>query len=245
MHGAQGLVAMDAIPAQDLQAGARRLARPSTALGARAPLTVLITGFGPFPGAPFNPTGAVVAALVRRRRPALTGLRMIGHVFRTSYEAVDAELPELVARHRPHVLLMFGLAARTRHLRIETRARNRRSLLFADVAGHLPDVAAIRPGAEATRRGRAPFARLLTAARATRAPARLSGDAGRYLCNYAYRRALELEPVLPGVVFIHVPKVRRSPMIRRPGRQRAVTAADLVRAGEAILLGLVAGVRRR
>src|SRR5262245_24872654 len=140
MHGAQRLAAMDAIPAQDLQAGVRRLAQPSTALGARAPLTVLITGFGPFPGAPFNPTGAVVAALVRRRRPALTGLRMIGHVFRTSYAAVDDELPELVARHRPHLLLMFGLAARTRHLRVETRARNRRSLLFADVAGHLPDV---------------------------------------------------------------------------------------------------------
>jgi pyroglutamyl-peptidase len=236
---------MDAIPAQDLQASARRPARPCTALGARGRLTVLVTGFGPFPGAPFNPTGAVVAELLRRRRPALAGLRMIGHVFRTSYAAVDGELPELVARHRPHVLLMFGLAARTPSLRIEMRARNRRSLLFADAAGHLPDVAAIRPGAGATLRGRAPFARLLTAARGTRVPVRLSCDAGRYLCNYAYRRALELEPALPTVVFIHVPKVWRSPVIRRQRRQRAVTAADLVRAGEAILLGLVAAVRPR
>jgi pyroglutamyl-peptidase len=236
---------MDAIPAQDRQATTPRLARPSNALGARGPLTVLITGFGPFPGAPFNPTGAVVAALLRRRRPALAGLRMIGHVFRTSYAAVDRELPELVARHRPHVLLMFGLAARTPYIRIETRARNRRSVLFADVAGHLPATAAIRPGAGATLRGRAPFARLLTAAHTARVPVRLSCDAGRYLCNYAYRRALELEPVLPSVVFIHVPKVRRSPAIRRPARPRLVTAADLTRAGEAILLGLVAGVRPR
>jgi pyrrolidone-carboxylate peptidase len=78
-----------------------------------------------------------------------------------------------------------------------------------------------------------------------RVPVRLSCDAGRYLCNYTYRRALELEPALPSVVFVHVPKVRRSPVIRRRGRQRAATVADLVRAGEAILLGLVAGVRPR
>ncbi len=234
---------MDAIARQDLQRGARRPVRGGNALPGRLPLTVLITGFGPFPGAPFNPTGAVVTALLRRRRPALAGLRLIGHVFRTSYAAVDGELPKLIARHRPQVLLMFGLAARTPYLRIETRARNRRSLLFADVAGHLPDLAAIRPGAGATVRGRAPFARLLTAARTMRVPVRLSCDAGGYLCNYAYRRALELEPALPSVVFIHVPQVRRSPVIRRRGRQRAATVADLVRAGEAILLGLVAGVR--
>ena len=236
---------MDAMIEGKPQTTARGPARSGRTSSDRAPLTVLITGFGPFPGAPFNPTGAVVAALLRRRRPALAGLRLIGHVFRTSYAAVDGELPELIARHRPQVLLMFGLAARTPYLRVETRARNRRSLLFADVAGHLPDVAAIRPGAGATVRGRAPFARLLTAARSARVPARLSCDAGRYLCNYAYRRALELEPALPRVVFIHVPKVRREPVIRRRGRQRASTVADLVRAGEAILLGLVAGVRPR
>ena len=34
-------------------------------------LTVLLTGFGPFPGAPFNPTQALVGRLGARRRPAL------------------------------------------------------------------------------------------------------------------------------------------------------------------------------
>ena len=31
------------------------------------PLTVLLTGFGPFPGAPYNPTAALVHALARVR----------------------------------------------------------------------------------------------------------------------------------------------------------------------------------
>ena len=34
-------------------------------------LTVLVTGFGPFPGAPLNPTGALAHKLTRLRRPAL------------------------------------------------------------------------------------------------------------------------------------------------------------------------------
>jgi pyroglutamyl-peptidase len=236
---------MDAITGGNLQAAAGRLVRPGKAFRGRRPLTVLVTGFGPFPGAPFNPTRPIVAELLRRRRPALAGLRLIGHVFRTSYAAVDAELPELIARHRPQVLLMFGLAARTPYIRIETRARNRRSLLFADVAGHLPATAAIRPGAGATLPGRAPFARLLTQARTARVPVRLSCDAGRYLCNYAYRQALEFEPALRRVVFVHVPKVRRWPIARRHAKQRAVAVSDVVRAGEAILLGLIAGVSPR
>ena len=55
--------------------------------------TVLITGFGPFPGAPFNPTGLLIERLSRMRRPALAGVTIVPHVFQTSYEAVDRELP--------------------------------------------------------------------------------------------------------------------------------------------------------
>jgi pyroglutamyl-peptidase len=238
---------MDAVSASGLQANTRRFPRRGGET-ARVPLTltVLVTGFGPFPGARLNPTGPLVTKLTRRRRPALANVRLIGHVFRTSYAAVDAELPELIARHRPDALLMFGLAARTPYVRIETRARNRRSLLFADAAGQLPAAATIRAGAAGTLPGRAPFAPLLSAARAARVPVQLSGDAGRYLCNYVYRRALELAPMPPRmVVFVHVPKVLREPRPRHRVKRRAVTLTDLIRAGEAILLVVVAAARAR
>ena len=35
-------------------------------------LRVLITGFGPFPGEPYNPTQALVKRLLRLRRPAFS-----------------------------------------------------------------------------------------------------------------------------------------------------------------------------
>ena len=209
------------------------------------PLTVLITGFGPFPGARFNPTGALVAALMRRR-PAFGGLRLIGHVFRTSYATVDDELPALVAKHRPDVLLMFGLATRTKYLRIESCARNARSPLLADASGALPE-RRILPAGAAMLRGRAPLARLLGTVRKARVPVRISHNAGRYLCNYLYWRASEMiGPNAPRqVVFVHVPAVRSAPRPRIGSRQRGVGAADLARAGEALLRALVAAAQLR
>jgi pyroglutamyl-peptidase len=55
--------------------------------------TILVTGFGPFPGAPFNPTGPLVERLARLRRPALANTKIVLHIFPTSYAAVDAICP--------------------------------------------------------------------------------------------------------------------------------------------------------
>jgi len=197
--------------------------------------SVLITGFGPFPGAPFNPTGPLVQRLAARRRPALADVTRIVHVFRTSYAAVDAELPKLVARHRPDVLLLFGLAARTPHLRIETLARNAVSAAAPDANGRVRKAACIRLGGPIELPGRAPFQRLVQAARDTGVPVRLSRNAGSYLCNYLYWSALEQSRARPSrIVFVHVP------LVPRPGTVRGrLTLDDLVRAGEAILLALL------
>src|SRR5436190_17753157 len=100
--------------------------------------TILLTGFGPFPGAPTNPTGPLVLELTRRRHPAFAGVRRVAHVFKTSYDAVDQELPLLLAREKPDALLMFGLATRTRHFRIETRARNALACSVPDAEGRRP-----------------------------------------------------------------------------------------------------------
>jgi pyroglutamyl-peptidase len=205
-------------------------------------LTVLVTGFGPFPGAPRNPTGALVAKLLRRRRPALADVRLIGHVFAASYAAVDCELPKLLTRYVPDALLMFGLAPRRQQLSVETRARNAVSVIFPDAAqssGHLASIVA--DGPPTLRFG--PHTRhLVSAARSRGVIAYLSRDAGRYVCNYLCWRALERGPKL--AAFVHVPKPRaRLPIKRR--RRRKPSLGDLVRSGEAILVVLVAAVHRR
>jgi pyroglutamyl-peptidase len=204
--------------------------------------TILVTGFGRFPGAPTNPTTAIATQLARagRRR----GLNCVAHVFATTYAAVDRELPALIAAHRPDAILMFGLAARRRHVSIEVFARNRMSTWFPDAAGVAPPHAAIAIGAGASVRGRVPFAKLLAAARATRVKTIFSRDAGNYLCNYVYWRALEAAAAPGGprrAVFVHVPRVAARSRRRAGTKRSKFTLNALVRVADAIL----AAVSRR
>jgi pyroglutamyl-peptidase len=204
---------------------------------------VLITGFGPFPGAPFNPSATLARALARRRRPAFTALDRTVHIFDTTYDSVDLELPKLLAQ-KPDIVLMFGVAGRRRQLCVETRARNALSVLFPDAGGYRPQRSVIKLAAPATLNGNAPFARLLGAARTRTRASRLSRDAGRYLCNYLYWRALEkLRQDGPLVQFIHIPPVSNKPRRQGHRNRQMPSLAQLVNGAEAVLIALLAASR--
>jgi pyroglutamyl-peptidase len=196
-------------------------------------LRLLVTGFGPFPGAPENPTGPLVRALGRQKRPRVT---IKPHVFRTRYKAVDRALPRLLNDFRPDALIMFGLATRSRAIRIETLARNRISH-HPDAGGFTPGPCAIDPKVRGGLPVKAPAAAMLRALQRAGLPARLSRNAGDYLCNYTLWHATRAADTLNGpelAAFIHVP-----PLSKR------VTPERLVAAGEAILGAVIVAMRRR
>jgi pyroglutamyl-peptidase len=209
-------------------------------------LRFLISGFGPFPGAPFNPTPPLVARLLRLRRPALGDVELIGHIFHVTYATVDRELPELIARHRPHAILMFGLADRTAHVRIETRARNAVTTRFPDADRNRARKGSIAGGADARMFG-PHTAKLLRAAEGTGVDARASRDAGSYLCNYLSWRAIEATEGDKGpalAAFVHVPLIARDSAPQRKGTTHRITLDQLVDAGEAMLLEMVKVTRQ-
>jgi pyroglutamyl-peptidase len=204
-------------------------------------LRILITGFGPFPGAPFNPTPPLVARLLRLRRPALSDVERIGHIFHVTYSTVDRELPQLLTKHRPHALLMFGLADRTAFVRIETRARNAVTTLFPDADRNRARKGSIAGGADAVMFG-PHTAKLLRAAEGTGVDARASRDAGSYLCNYLSWRAIEATDKDHGpalAAFVHVPLIARDGAPQRKGAAHRITLDELVDTGEALLLEMV------
>jgi pyroglutamyl-peptidase len=211
----------------------------------KSPLRILITGFGPFPGAPFNPTEPLVARLLRLRRPAFGDVDLSGHIFPVTYKAVDRELPQLLAARRPHALLMFGLASRTSHVRIETRARNAVTMLWPDADHARVRKRAIAGDADAKMFG-PHTAKLLRAALGTGIDARPSRDAGSYLCNYLSWRAIEAVSADHGpalAAFVHVPLLARGTS-QRKGAPHRITMEELVDAGEAMLLEMVKLTRR-
>jgi pyroglutamyl-peptidase len=209
------------------------------------PLRILTTGFGPFPGAPYNPTMPLVARLTRLRRPAFSEVELSGHIFPVTYAAVDRELPQLLTKHRPHALLMFGLASRTRHVRIETRARNAVTMLRPDADHTSVRKGSIAGGADAKMFG-PHTAKLLRAALSTGVDARASRDAGSYLCNYLSWRAIEAACRDDGprlAAFVHVPLIARGASLRK-GMTPHITLEELVDAGEAMLMEMVKLTRR-
>ena len=208
-------------------------------------LRILVTGFGPFPGAPYNPTPELVRRLKGLRRPAFADVAIIPYVFDVSYDAVDRDLPRLLDQYAPHALLMFGLAQRTRHVRVESRARNAVTQLWPDAAHTRVRKRAIAGDSDARTFG-PHTSRLLQAALATGIDARTSRDAGSYLCNYLSWRAIEATSAEKGpqlAAFIHVPLVARRGVSRRKGLPHRMTMNELVHCGEAILLKMIAATR--
>ncbi len=186
---------------------------------------VLVTGFGPFPGVPVNPSEAIVARL-----GAATSTRLRRQALATTWAGLPA-LDGLLAGVR--VAVHVGVAPRSHRLRIETTAVDARDLA-ADAAGRLPDEGA---GSGAVRRSRAVAAPLVAAAQRSGVPAAASGDAGRYLCNALYGRSLAAarRAVRPHLaVFVHVPP---------PAPQRGRRLADLTAAVEAVIAALVVQTR--
>lgn len=197
-------------------------------------LRIPVTGFGPFPGVPRNPSAEVACAVARKRRFAAAGIDIVCAILPTEYREADRQLMRLLAE-RPDAVVMFGVAGRSREIRIETLARNAASVLHPDGARFTPSERRLVAEAHPSLPARAPFNRILAAVRAVHGNARLSRDAGRYLCNAALFRALHetKEGDIRVAVFVHIP------MPRRAGRRRALkpdprpSLPALVRAGEA------------
>jgi pyroglutamyl-peptidase len=191
--------------------------------------TLLVTGFGPFPGWERNPTPAMVKAVAGLRLP---GVRVVPHVFNTVYAEVASDLPALVVRHRPDAVLLFGLAGRTGHIRIETHAHNVTTRRVPDASGafHVSaDIVAEGPWRVPTGFACGPLTQAL---RRSGFNARLSPSAGDYLCNFAYWLALEAvqRRAVKRALFVHVPLPLKAGRSARGAFSRMMTADDLAEA---------------
>lgn len=166
---------------------------------------LLLTGFGPFPGAPRNPTAEVVTRLAEAGAGRRLGVEIVGHVFATTWAALD-ELPALLAATRPDLVLHLGLKRRARAITVEATARNRVLRAAVDAAGVAPASTMLAadgpPRLAATLPVRCMASRIAGLGLATE----ISDDAGRYLCNGLFYRSLARRDRPTG--FLHLPPTR-------------------------------------
>jgi pyroglutamyl-peptidase len=207
-------------------------------------LTILVTGFSAFPGAPVNPSAAIVMRLLRRhaRRFQLHGIRLETAVLPVVYDAVTRELEELVARTRPDAIVHLGLASRRKQVSVETRAMNRVTTLHPDAAKRRAAAPAVRAGGLPALRAPLATASLVTMMHRTGVPTHLSTDAGYYVCNQTLYTSLASGGA--PAVFIHVPRLTGKRLEPDDDAAAAITLPALTRAVEAALVAIAIHVRR-
>jgi len=179
----------------------------------QARTTVLITGFGPFPGVPVNATMRLVPALAEAAPKAFAGVRIASAVLATEWAAAPRQLEALLAEVRPDLVLHFGVSSRARGFEVEARAINA-CVQMPDAAGAPPPGPAVRDGGPELMATSLPVQHIVARLRRRGIPAFISRDAGGYLCNATLYHSLTCARAAPGrrVGFIHLPAT-----LARPG----------------------------
>jgi pyroglutamyl-peptidase len=200
------------------------------------PLRVLVTGFGPYPGVPSNPTGTLARRIARDGRLRFAGIEAKAAIFETTYSGIGKALGRALEQADPDVCLHLGLAPRARTVRVELRAENRARPLSPDASGRRPDRREIVKGAKPLMHTSVRTAPVLTALRLAGVPAAPSRDAGAYLCNAVYFLSLDAarHESQRLVLFVHNPRPAPHPGHRPAARRRGPPRPAPARLGLAL-----------
>lgn len=167
---------------------------------------LLVCGFGGFPAAPRNPSAAVVEALAREAW-APPGFEVEYLTLPVAWTGSVEAIQEVLAERSADAVLVVGVATESDAFRVETMGRNHAGRGKPDHAGEVWEGCVIKSDGPGALASTAPTGDILDALIGSHLAARLSDDAGDYLCNFTLYRLLA-EAAAPSVAFLHVPQVR-------------------------------------
>jgi pyroglutamyl-peptidase len=145
-----------------------------------------------------NPAQEVVANLSLSR-----GQRVVREVLPVSYRRAALRIRELLCCYRPRAVILVGYAARSRRIRLETRATVGPRSQTPDIDG----CANVDFAEPRVARATAPIKAISHQLTLESLEHKVSADAGRYVCDYAYHVALCAAADL-GIhaLLIHIPR---------------------------------------
>ncbi|WP_045835276.1 hypothetical protein [Hyphomicrobium sp. 99] len=177
--------------------------------------TVLLTGFGSFPGVPVNASASLARRVARRARVVFPEARFASATLPTEWDRAPRLVAKLHEQHRPVLALHFGVASGAKSLRLETEARNfcRNAV---DAAGATPRSLSLSADGPAVRASSIPVREIVTALHVKGYLASISNEAGGYLCNAVLYHSLAFAEARGGcqVGFVHIPSDLTEPPLR-------------------------------
>ncbi len=190
--------------------------------------TILVTGFEPFGGESINASWEAARRLEGWRRGEFTA---VVRLLPCAYDVSLNELVRAIETLRPEAVLMTGQAARRGVVCVEQFARNLDDAAAPDNLGVLRKAVAISEGAPERLEAAAPVSAIAGAIRKAGIPARVSRNAGGFVCNHLYFGALrylrDTARATPAV-FVHLPATPRQ--TRRMASVRPLASAAAAKA---------------
>jgi pyroglutamyl-peptidase len=169
--------------------------------------SIVLTGFGPFPGTDSNATSELIVELTQAARTRFSQHDVIGEVLPVEWRQAPKVLKDLLTGARAVLALHFGVAPEARGFQIELVGRNLRGAR-PDACGELPRCEAVIATGPAMLASTLPAERILTRLARGGFPCCTSNNAGNYLCNALMYHSLaaarmQQKPFMSG--FVHVP----------------------------------------
>ncbi len=169
------------------------------------PRTILVTGFEPFGGETINASWEAAQKLEGWRHGDTVA---VARVLPCVYDSSVKKLVDAIETLRPEALLMTGQAARRAVVCVERFAHNLDDATAPDNDGVLRRGLRISRAAPEWLETKATVRTIARAIKEAGIPARMSRDAGGFVCNHLYFGALhylnEKQSAIPAV-FVHLP----------------------------------------
>lgn len=164
--------------------------------------TVLLTGFEPFGGDADNPSGeAVHLGAARWSGPEM----LITAVLPVTFAGASERLRELIAAHRPDVVISAGLAGGRARIGVERVAVNLADARIPDSGGARPVDEPVVAGAPTAAFATLPVKAIVAALTDAGLPAEVSYSAGTFVCNHVFFTVLDAVEDGVRAGFVHVP----------------------------------------
>jgi pyroglutamyl-peptidase len=144
--------------------------------------TVLLTGFGPFPGVPVNETARLVPTLAAAAHNAFNDHKIHHEILPAEWAVAPVRLAALLETHKPVLALHFGVAKDATGFRVECEGQNA-CRLAPDARGEVPPFLNLLADGAMSQSATVPVDAIVQRLRSLGLPAYASADAGRYLCN--------------------------------------------------------------
>jgi pyroglutamyl-peptidase len=199
--------------------------------------TILVTGFEPFGGETINASWEAAQKLEGWRHGDTVA---VARLLPCAYDASVKKLISAIETLRPNALLMAGQAARRGVVCVERFAHNLDDATRPDNDGVLRRGLRISRGAPDWLEAAASVRTIARAIKEAGIPARMSRNAGAFVCNHLYFAALQYlgdkKSPIPAV-FVHLPVTpEQTPQGASAKRLTPTEAADALRAAAAAML---------